>query len=171
MSGLADGTHTVSFMKIPGWTEPQEQGTDIVAGETTSLTRAYQQRTGSIRVIIAPEGARADGARWRVDTGPWQESGGTVSQLIPGQHTIAFLAISGWTIPEPQTVDLAPGQAMTLNGVYTESGGIHCYGGKPARRGLSGCLGDAMLLASAAMFLAIRHARPRFASRGALRLR
>ncbi|MBF0634590.1 MAG: FG-GAP repeat protein [Nitrospinae bacterium] len=73
---------------------------------------------GSLTVNILPAEAVTAGARWRVDSGAWQISGATVSNLTVGNHHIAFNALTGWASPDNQVVNIASGQTTTTTGTY-----------------------------------------------------
>src|ERR1035437_6571410 len=72
---------------------------------------------GSLQVTILPAGAVAAGAKWQVDGGPLQDSGGTVT-VNPGFNTVSFTTISGWTTPASELVMVGPGFTTTTNGTY-----------------------------------------------------
>lgn len=74
--------------------------------------------TGSITVTISPQNAVNAGAEWNVDSGAWQTSGTTVSDLSVGQHTIAFSDVSGWTTPSNQSVSVSDGKTTSVTGTY-----------------------------------------------------
>ena len=81
ISGITVGSHTVAFNNIAGWNTPANQTVNIATGQTTSLTGAYVQQTGSLTVTIGPAAAVSAGAQWNVDGGSWQGSGTTVSGI------------------------------------------------------------------------------------------
>jgi PKD repeat protein len=56
---------------------------------------------------------------WSVDSGAWQASGATVSNLSVGSHTVAFNQVQGWTAPSSQPVSIANGQTASTSGTYT----------------------------------------------------
>ena len=78
------------------------------------------QQTGSLIVTITPQAAITAGAQWRVDSGTWQNSGATVSNLTVGTHTVNFKAITGWTAPADQVVSITSGQTTTATGKYAQ---------------------------------------------------
>ncbi|MBI2299800.1 MAG: hypothetical protein HYU66_12810 [Armatimonadetes bacterium] len=73
--------------------------------------------TGSARVTIQPAGAAA--ATWTLDGGAARASGATVSGLSPGNHTVHFNALAGFTAPADQQVTVAAGQTTNAVGTYT----------------------------------------------------
>ncbi|NIP25210.1 MAG: hypothetical protein GWN67_10845, partial [Phycisphaerae bacterium] len=60
---------------IAGWNEPNSETVQINDGQTTTTTGTYTVESGSLQVTISPPEAVAAGAQWRVDGGPWQDSG------------------------------------------------------------------------------------------------
>ena len=65
---------------------------------------------GTLQVTIGPPGAVVTGARWRIDNGPWQSSGTTVT-TINGNHALSFGDASGYITPSPETISVIAGQA------------------------------------------------------------
>ena len=60
----------------------------------------------SLQVVLEPEAARQDGARWSADGGDWLASGEVLEDLIPGQELeLSFQYIDdSWLAPPTQTV-------------------------------------------------------------------
>jgi hypothetical protein len=116
VTNLAPGSHTVSFTPISGWKTPDGQTVTITNEATTTATATYT--SGSLQVTIEPSDAVGAGAQWRVDGGPVQNSGATVTNLLVGPHTVSFTPISGLKTPADQTVTIANGLTTTI-GVYT----------------------------------------------------
>jgi hypothetical protein len=89
---------------------------------------SYAQQAGSLRMNLEPAEAVSAGAQWRVDSGPWQNSGATVVNLFAGQHLVEYRAINNWTNPGPIYVTISGGQVATQTGRYTliASGFINC---------------------------------------------
>ena len=76
--------------------------------------------TGSLTVTISPQEAIDAGSQWKADSGSWQNSGASVSDLTVGTHTVSFKTVSGWTAPASQTVTITADSTKTLTGTYTE---------------------------------------------------
>lgn len=123
ISGLAAGQHEVSFSTISGWNTPANQTVTITDGQLTSTTATYIQQTGSLQVTIGPQTAIDAGAQWQVDGGAWQTSGGTVSGLTVGQHTVSFSSLAGWNTPANQTVTIMDGQLTSTSITYIQQTG------------------------------------------------
>ncbi len=62
LSGIASGKHAVEFKEIPGWSKPAGQSVDILGNQTANVRGAYVQQTGSLNVILLPQGAVTAGA-------------------------------------------------------------------------------------------------------------
>jgi len=88
------------------------------------LQRAIQEgESGSLQVTIEPEGARAAGAQWRrTGTTTWFDSGATETGLAPGDYTVEFKAVTGWTAPANQNVTVTANQTTQTTGTYTQGG-------------------------------------------------
>lgn len=121
LTGLSAGVHTLSFMSIAGWQAPGNTAVTVVEGQTVQFEGIYSllAETGSLAVSIAPEGARAAGAQWRVDGGAWQNSGATLTGLSVGAHVVSFKAVAGWIAPGNQTVQIAASLVTNAMGTYT----------------------------------------------------
>ncbi len=122
VSGLSVGNHTVSYKSISGWNTPSNQTVTVSANLTTITNATYTPQTGALLVTISPPEAESAGAQWRVDGGPWQNSGAAVSGLSPGYHSVNFSNIANWYAPWDQMVFVAANSTATANGVYTAVG-------------------------------------------------
>jgi hypothetical protein len=114
VKSLVAGSHTVSFKTISGWIAPTATTANIVNGATTTLTATYVQ-AAKITIALTPSSAQ-----WRIDGGAWLASGTTVSNLVPGTHTIEYAALAGYQSPANESVTLNPGDAPTLQRSYTQ---------------------------------------------------
>lgn len=72
------------------------------------------QLEASLRVVLSPPEAVADGARWRLDGGPSQASGTVLAGLAPGRHRLEVVRPPAWNEPPPSDLVL-------VGGVLTES--------------------------------------------------
>ncbi len=118
LSGLPEGSHAVEFKDIFGWYTPQTQVVNIVADQVATASGTYVQQRGSLSVTIIPQSAIDAGAQWRVDDGPWQNSGETVSGLSVGQHVLRFKDLVVWTKPVDQMATILENQITTMSGGY-----------------------------------------------------
>ncbi len=123
VSGLAVGAHTVEFKVIAGWAKPGNQNVTIQEGKTASATGTYSQERGSLAVTILPQTAIEKGAQWRVDNGPWQKSGSTISDLATGAHVVEFKSVEAWSKPGNQNVTITANQSTKATGTYSQEEG------------------------------------------------
>ena len=122
--GLSVGMHTVEFSNVAGWTKPGNRTVTVSYGQTATTTGTYTLQTGSLRVIISPQGAINAGAQWRrAGTSTWRNSGATESGIPVGQYSVEFKDLSGWTNPVNLTVTISNGQTTTATGTYTQQTG------------------------------------------------
>ncbi|MFO7774772.1 MAG: S8 family peptidase, partial [Candidatus Hydrogenedentota bacterium] len=100
------GTYEVEFAELEGWVAPNPVTVNIVKDTLTSETGQYECAHGSLEVSIEPQGARQDGAQWRV-TGEatWRDSGDRLT-LETGEHEVEFADSEGWVAPNPVTVNV-----------------------------------------------------------------
>jgi uncharacterized repeat protein (TIGR03803 family) len=90
-------------------------------GETYDDLPAVMLQVGSLQVTIVPELAVSAGARWAVDGGDTENDGATVTNLVVGNYTLSFSAVSGWLTPANQTVAVTANTTATAVGVYTQT--------------------------------------------------
>jgi hypothetical protein len=98
--------------------QPQQPRMQIQIQQNISQPQAGAQQAGSLIVTIAPENVVGAGATWRVDNGPWQKSGETVSNLPVGTHTIDYSEVTNWTKPESQQIMIEEGKTIMAMGIY-----------------------------------------------------
>ncbi len=75
---------------------------------------------GSLTVTISPLPASDAGGLWRVDNGPWQKGGETITNLPPGIHIVEYAEISDWVKPENEKVVVEGAGDISLEGVYKQ---------------------------------------------------
>jgi len=119
---IAPGTYTVEFKDVVGWTTPDAQEVEVIAGETATATGTYVEiPSGWLLVTITPQAAVDAGAQWRrVGTEEWFDSGSTEEDVPEGSHELEFKTLAGWNAPANQTVTVTAGETLTASGVYTE---------------------------------------------------
>ena len=88
------------------------------------LIVANLHAAGSLKVTLTPAQAVTAGAQWRVDNGPWTQSGATVNNLSPGSHYVDFKTVAGWTAPSPTTIAVANGKATTASAAYVQNSSL-----------------------------------------------
>lgn len=114
----------IYFKDIPGWITPEYIKASVIGGKTTVTNASYREILGAVQVTIMPDQAKVAGGRWRIDGGPWTESGVTKADLSTGDHTIEFLSFEGWGAPPSQSVSVARGVTTTPTGAYTPPVGL-----------------------------------------------
>jgi hypothetical protein len=78
----------------------------------------------SLRIMLAPDQARIDGAQWTIDGGAWHNSGDSLEGLSPGEHKITYKSITGWREPALETVILFNGVSTTLTRLYEQKASL-----------------------------------------------
>jgi hypothetical protein len=73
---------------------------------------------GSLSTTIFPGAPATSGARWRIDSGDWQNSGDTTSGLWAGTRNVTFDSVAGWSSPLSQSVTVSAGQTTFATGTY-----------------------------------------------------
>jgi hypothetical protein len=118
VTGLTNGTHTIQFTDVSGFTTPAPQSVTTVSGSTTVTTGTYTAitATGSVSVALLPPEV---GGHWNVDGGPSQNSGATVNDIAPGNHFVNFTQVNGYTAPLSEAVAVNANALTSTNGVYT----------------------------------------------------
>ena len=76
--------------------------------------------TGALKVTLNPPAAVAAGAQWRVDGGPWQNSGATVTGLSVGDHTVEYNSLPDYTSPPNETVAILADTTTQLTRTYEQ---------------------------------------------------
>lgn len=72
---------------------------------------------GALSVDIQPEAARKAGAQWSTTGVPFRNTG-TVSGLTPGDYTVTFSEVTGWTKPDDIVATVVNGERTTVVGTY-----------------------------------------------------
>jgi hypothetical protein len=95
----------------------------ITAGIVTNVTLTCVPDTtpGLLTVTLSPPDAVTAGAHWHVN-GVTYGNGGSAS-LTPGNYTVTFDTVSGWTAPVSQLVTMLPAQSKVIPGNYTPPAG------------------------------------------------
>ncbi len=116
MSNLPLGTYTVEFGPATRWITPPSVSTVLDSAALVVVTGVYSQVTG-ISADIFPPAAIAAGARWRVGSGAWTNSGAVV-EVAPGSYTVSFKPIEGWLSPGDMPVTVVTQQVTAVAGTY-----------------------------------------------------
>jgi sugar lactone lactonase YvrE len=96
----------------------------IISGGASFANESPIVTPASLQVLLEPDQALLDSARWSLDGGAWNESGATLIGLAPGEHSLAFKSISGWTQPASETVIVAASSENILRREYIENGSV-----------------------------------------------
>jgi uncharacterized repeat protein (TIGR02543 family) len=102
----------------------QANWTVVVNGSQTSNVGHFTVNapsaapTGSLVVNLSPTSANSAGAQWLLN-GSYHNSGDVVTALTPGQYTVSFKYISGYTTPASFTVNIVANQQTTTNATYS----------------------------------------------------
>jgi hypothetical protein len=95
----------------------------ITAGTVTNVTLLCVPNTtpGLLTVTLSPPAAVNAVAHWHVNGGTY--GNGASASLTPGNYTVTFDTVSGWTTPASQPVTMQPSQSIALSGNYTPPAG------------------------------------------------
>jgi hypothetical protein len=118
LSGLTPGVHAITYNALANHIAPGSENVTLVSGQTTSLARSYTE-TSSLSINLAPSNGT-----WRVDGGPWQPSGATLSGLTLGAHTVNYSALANYLSPSTETVTLVSGPGTNLTRNYTATSNL-----------------------------------------------
>ncbi len=119
------GNYVIKFNTVYGWEKPANINIEVTEGNTTTATGIYTEiaAKGSVSVTITPPEAIAEGAMWRLTSGPdtsWHASGETISDVCVGTYYVKFKNIYGWIAPEKQTIEITEGSTATASGNYEQ---------------------------------------------------
>ncbi len=122
-SDKASASPGQSYFSADGssWTD-----TTTVEATTNVCLKAFAVRRSSpapasLSVTITPAAAVSAGAKWSVDGGGvWNDSGSSLAALAPGDYTVSYRPIRGWTTPSSERINLTSGSSRSLSGIYQE---------------------------------------------------
>lgn len=117
------GPCTVEFKDVSGWSKPADQEVTINLGQTATVSASYTQQTGpgSLRVTIAPAEAVTAGAQWRrTGTSTWLDSGATETGIDPGEYSVEFSDVEGWSKPGDLQVTVNMGALTEASAGYSQ---------------------------------------------------
>ncbi|MGB1216554.1 MAG: hypothetical protein ACPG5P_01690 [Saprospiraceae bacterium] len=128
--------YLVEFSPVTGYLEPEPVYVKIIKGKISKIDGIYKdisslsppknkKNEGSLRVIVTPETAVDDGARWSIDDGvTWKQSGEYITGLKKGDYNIIFQETTGWTTPQDRAIEVKEGKTEVVNGTYVRKGGV-----------------------------------------------
>ena len=120
---LGANQNYLQFQNVSGYITPSPFYVTVSGGNTTNITVTYQQDTtpGLLTVALSPPDAVNAGVHWHVNGGTY--GNGTPVSLAPGNYTVTFDSVSGWTAPTDQSVTMQPSQTINIAGNYTPPAG------------------------------------------------
>ncbi len=122
-SGTVDNGNTVMVRVTSSSSYSTTVNATLTIGDvsdTFSVTTESAPQTGNLQVTLGPGEAVSAGAQWNVDGGAWQNSGDTVTGLSVGSHTVNYKAVTGWTAPPSEQVNINSGETTYATGTYSQ---------------------------------------------------
>lgn len=122
-SGLGGTWATPAITLRPGLNIIGVTATDAagnVGSRTIQITYVDTSNSSSATVTITPQGAIDQGAQWRINGGPWRNSGFTEQNVPVGPRFVEFMNIpGGYSTPAGFSVNVIAGQNVSASGNYT----------------------------------------------------
>ena len=123
-SDAAQGRQGTSAAPANGTSDGSASSYDANADSPlVAAVRLYSSRweppAGSLRLIIEPSEAVAEGAEWRAGKITWRKSGATIKKLPPGTHNITFKPLPNWSPPKKLSVKIVRRQTTNQTAIYT----------------------------------------------------
>jgi hypothetical protein len=87
--------------------------------ETNSPINNAALAGANLKVTIAPEAARAEGATWTLEGGTANGSGTLLTELSPGVYTLEFSTVAGFVAPSTQPITLSSGTESDVTFTYS----------------------------------------------------
>ncbi len=123
LSGLDPGDYTIAWGEVSGWQTPSNSTQNVAADETITFGATYTETTPSGTIVIDPS-PDALNAPWSLDGPNSYTASGNGDAILqdqePGDYTITWGSVSGWTTPSNSTQTLNADQTITFSGTYTE---------------------------------------------------
>ncbi len=120
---LESGNYTISYKTISGYNAPNNNTVTISENENEIIYGNYSEIAtnsyGLLTVALSPNQAVNNGAKWKINTGLWNNSNETVT-LETGSYTISYKTITGFTAPNSETITIAANDDINLNRNYQE---------------------------------------------------
>jgi len=118
LSGLRPGNYAIQLASVPGWFDAPDYGITLAEGENKTVSYEHL-RHSTVTITLAP-----GTAQWRVNGGAWQSSGATVGALFPGNYTVDYSAMSGFTTPASENIALAAGEQKSITRIYSGTSSV-----------------------------------------------
>jgi hypothetical protein len=112
---VAAGSYTVVFGAVSGYTTPPQQIVSVTTGATRSVIGVYAPLAGVGSLIINISGVAS--APITINGTPYTAPL-TLTNLPAGPYTVAFGAVSGYTAPGSQMVNVPTSGSATVSGTY-----------------------------------------------------
>ena len=121
---LPAGAQTIEFLDFDTnlWIKPANAAITVTQGAGQTLTRNYTHRKGSLKVSLAPTGAKNVGARWRLENDTtWRGDGEVVSNVNTGPQRVQVcdLLWTDWAAPKMATAVVKEGLTTSITMTYT----------------------------------------------------
>jgi hypothetical protein len=115
--------YILSLHTVDGWLGPSTVFAPITAGQTTNYTVTFTPDTtpGLLTVTLSPPDAVAAGAHWHANGGTY--GNGASASLPPGNYTVTFDTVAGWSAPASQNVTVQRSQTTVVRGYYIPPAG------------------------------------------------
>jgi hypothetical protein len=123
VSASSDGEHLLSATVGQAVAASAGDGTRSLAGGFWPVALATAAAEGAVTCTLFPEAVRAQGAQWRLTSGPdtgWRDSGAVVVAVpVAGNpYAVTFRAVEGWTSPPDQTLAVVGHDTTAIEGTY-----------------------------------------------------
>lgn len=140
VSGMSNGTYTLTFQEIDSHTTPADQSVTL-SGGAVSRTGTYVALVGDLTVNLSPAAAVANGAGWSVDGGAtWHDSGATAYNLLAGRQYYTFKPATGYTEPSTSYTTVIAGSNIVRSYSYTALPGFITVNLTPAEAVAAGAM-------------------------------
>ncbi len=128
----APGNYVIMFKDIPGWRTPADQTISLLPNmPIVTANGAYEAIVHDLRVTLTPVAVVDAGAQWQLidDEGRhtgWIDSEEVRNDLRYGTYTIQLKTVSGWTAPDPFTLQVRDEDPSIIEQTFTygENGSV-----------------------------------------------
>lgn len=114
------GNYKVSFKPAEDWISPEAITVDVREEKSYSIEKSYTRIPyAQLKIQIFPENdERIGSAQWKLDNGPWKNSGELESKVSMGRHTVTFKDVAGWHTPVKTEIEVSEEVMYLLNSEY-----------------------------------------------------